>query len=55
MSSTHMSPWKRNGSTAKALYAMSMKHRNGRAAVAPAWTPWIVPWEVPKSRVRVLD
>ena len=55
MSCTHMSRGKRNGSTAKALYAMSMKCRNGRAAVVPAWTPWIVPWGVPKSWVRVLD
>ena len=55
MSPTNMSPRKRHGSTAKALYAMSMKRRNGRAAVAPAWTPWIVPRGVPKSLVRVLD
>ena len=39
MSSTHMSPGKRDGCTLEALYAMSMKRRNGRAAVAPAWTP----------------
>ena len=43
MSSTHMSPGKQNGCTAEARYAMSMKRRNGRAAVAPAWTPWMVP------------
>ena len=55
MLSTHTSPGKQNGSTAKALYAMSMKRRNRRAAVAPAWTPWIVPLGVPKSWVRVLD
>ena len=49
MSSTYMSPGKRNGCTAQALYVMSMKRRNARAAVAPAWTPGIVPWGVPKS------
>ena len=54
MSSTHMSPGKRNGCTAEALYAMSMKRRNGRAAVAPAWTPWMGPLGVPRSYVRVL-
>ena len=39
VSSTHMSPGKRNGCTVEALYAMSIKRRNGRAAVAPTWTP----------------
>ena len=43
MSSTHISPGKRKGCTTEAPYAMSMKRRNGRAAVAHAWTPWLVP------------
>ena len=44
MPSTHMSPGKRKGCTAKARYAMSMKRTPGRAAIASAWTPWVVPW-----------
>ena len=55
MLSTHMSPGKRKGCTVEAQYAMSMKHKNGRAAVAPEWTPWMVPWGVPRSCARVLD
>ena len=55
MSSTHMSPRKRKGSTVEDRYAMSMNRKNGSAAVAPAWTPWIVPWGVPRSCVRVWD
>ena len=55
MSSTHMSLGKRKGCTAYARYAMSMNRTKGRAAVAPAWTPWIVPWGIPKSCARVFD
>ena len=43
VSSTHMSSGKRKGITAKARWAISMDRRNGRAAVAPTWTPRIVP------------
>ena len=52
MLSNHISCGKGQGTTAKARYAMSMNLRKGVAVVAPAWTPWIVPWGVPTSCAR---